>query len=459
MRPLRLAGFVAKARASHYAGWTPTAVWALIVLFAAAAYGLGAVLLLDQLAEGIAGAGEVRLVGRIFFLGAAVLAGASHYVPSFRPPSPALPAYLPGGALTRSLFGVLFDGLSLPWMAASVYVVVTALSPQLGFVAFAAGMAAVVAVFAVDRSVRLLLEYRPPSRILHVAALAIWAAGLVWTATTTGPWFPGAGTAVAAAALFHHLLLARYTAAVSRRRQGRGEEAVARGIRAGEGLPELVRSTLIGAPRYLVSLGVGLVMKAVALFVLGLIARDEGGTDPFLRVVFLAVASPVVVFSYAMNNAFGHVPELFDTLHLHAPDFATLFRSYLHLLQPPLVADLAVALVTSAYAGQLDAGFLGVYLAAAALLTPLGLWGSLLAARPVSRKQFLRLRNSTSTLFSVGCSGSVIVALALASLSRHALSLLLAAGVVAGGLFVVTFELGERRRTRVGRRVYAALSE
>lgn len=453
---MRLLALAAKVRWSRCTSSGPTAIWAGTVLAFVTVHGIGSLYLLSILA-GDGGRAETALLGRGLITSAALLAGLSRFAPGYRPTTPPLPAFLPGGAVSRAGFGVLLDWFALPAGSALLFIAVVNLSPTLGIWEGLTGVATLAAVLGWERSLRLLIEYRPRLWPVHASFVAGTCALLIRALLDgdSGSILFWHSAAIGCLSVGHHILLARTTAS--------GASGVGRRNDVGprrttpDGLAGLVRSTALSSGRYMIPLGIGLGLKVFVLLFLGEVVFDGIGQDPVIAAVFLMVASPLGVFTYGLNNAFGHVPRLYDTLHLHALRFDDFLRLYARLLQPALVVDAAATVAVTASTGRLDVQVAAVYAASLAVLVPIGLWASLLDARSVGREQFLRLRNNTSAIFSIGVSAPLVLLIALGTTSSHAPWIL--GGAAAAGVLLlhVSRSAGDRWRTAAGRRAYEAL--
>lgn len=374
--------------------------------------------------------------------------------PNYRPPTAAVPAFYPLGSGTRALFGLLCDLLQPRPLFAVAFFLVLLASAHYGAVALAVSLLALGGVFLVERSLRLVVAHTLPGRAAHALAASTLGALLgfaLWNQSYQAPLLLLALLLAGA----QHVWLARaaadaeWTEPVRHERSRRGARtAGARSVEA-VAVHLLLRTRKLYTP-----LLVGLGFKVFTLLLFSrMAARDDtpAGWDWIVWVI----AGPLPIFTYAINNTFGHLVAFWDTLLLHAPSPRAVVRSYLAILALPAALDALISFTAAAAMGMLNVRFVSYYAAVLAVLAVVGYAGSLLFARPVSARAMLSLRSNTSVLVSVGITGPVATLYALSAPTRM---FPVAAGVgialAAAALFGI-----HRKFARVAPRTYAAVGQ
>lgn len=443
--------FLVSVRLRGFRSNPASIIISLLVLAGAAANGLGIALsfvIAPELRNG------APIVFNLAILIAAVLVALADVIPSYRPVSPPVPAYYPIPRWQRGTLAALWDLLSLPVASGVLFLTTLLLSPGFGPLRLAAALLFLALIWTGGRTLRVTLEHALPGRLLHaLTALAVTFAGGV--ALFRGNWPGGALLALVTASFAagaQHLWLLYLMA-------GEAVPAVPSEGRASPrvwalGFVSAVWAVCWRSRRFRVSVTTGLLLKATMLgmFTLILARKHEWPFGSLAPIYF--IASPIVVFSYAMNNAFGHASSLWETVELHVGTPWQARYLYMLMLVGPLLADLAITIVFGRTLGFLDVRFAIYYTDAALALTAIGMWSSLVDARPVSASELLRLRNNTSALFNLGASVPTVALLATSLGAGH----LPLATLVVIGIVAATGIASHRHYATLGTRTYARLT-
>ncbi|MBT2557854.1 hypothetical protein J7E24_08660 [Hymenobacter sp. ISL-91] len=148
------------------------------------------------------------------------------------------------------------------------------------------------------------------------------------------------------------------------------------------------------------ALAMGLVFKVLMLVASGLLVLK--GNEGFMKSLFYFAFMPVISFTYVNNNLFGYrwaaTADELQRLGLTA----RLLRLYLRLVLPVVAIEclLSAAILLGLFPPD-RWHLLGLLPLSALPLLALGLWGSLLKAKPIHKMiDFSTMRNNASTLIN-----------------------------------------------------------
>jgi hypothetical protein len=395
-----LARFVVRTRVNHYRNHPISALWAACVITLAITYGLGIVYLVQaypELRE------EVQKVVAIANLTVAMVILLANLVPTFRPTTAALPAFYAIPQWIRGIFGTIFDVLGLAAASAVLFFGILLLLPSYRVAELITSLVALVAVMMAERSIRLLIELRLPYRWAHGAALAllIWGGGWVLVRLDTSPLAMSALGAIAGLATLQQGWLAHLSAGdVDVTLDSLARALVPAPRTRPRGWILTVASMSLRSARIWPPLGIGLTLKIFTLFFFGRIMATSSGPalPPFF---FYLVASPIVVYSYALNNTFGHIAGLWDTVQIHGAGALPVWRVYASALLIPCLLDAAIAIGAASYLSRLTVQFATAYAGGLLLLISIGFVSSVVDPRRVGTNTLLSLRSNTSVWFTL----------------------------------------------------------
>ncbi|WP_299707392.1 hypothetical protein [uncultured Pontibacter sp.] len=138
-------------------------------------------------------------------------------------------------------------------------------------------------------------------------------------------------------------------------------------------------SVLVNNRKIMLPLLFGIIFKIFILFIyISKGHRLDGHEKAIMMPLFFVMASPVLIFNYVFNNAWGYFRDLWYAIEISNNSKATLALFYLKLLAFPILLDAAVSL---AYFNFLEGKLLlhiAYYLTSFVTLIAIGLYSSLL---------------------------------------------------------------------------------
>ncbi len=363
---------------------------------------------------------EPGLSGRTFIgaidLFVALVILLRNFLPIYRPTSALIKAFYPVSRQARAALSAGYDVLSLFLFGVIGFYLVLLSSAVYTLYDLTASLLVALSILWVERSLRLIIDYRFAARAVH-GLLAFLLGGAV-VSTVVLRMAVGSGLAwgflAAGLAVVHHAWLA-YGAAGPEQAPARRLPGSKRQPAASESpmLLPVARLACLRNKLIRLSIGLALLMKTLTLVAFSAMLAKEVPFKAF-EILFFVGVSPLVLFTYVYNNAFGYAPALWQTVYLKHGSFASSFATYLWLLVPPLVLDALVTLPFIWLAGFSGAGLGAFYVGSFFGLTALGFGGSIV--KPVKVEalfSFSNFKSNVSPVITYGLSVPFVLGCAL----------------------------------------------